>query len=66
LRKVEARAQAADPQSWTATFAVLDLREQPAEVSGDVDRYVTVLTEHLDSAVQYGRITPGTADLPAT
>jgi hypothetical protein len=56
-RLVEARAQAADPQSWTATFAVRDLREQLADVSGDVDRYVTVLSEHLDSAVQYERIT---------
>jgi uncharacterized Zn finger protein len=59
---VEARARGADPQSWTATFAVRDLREQLAEVAGDVDRYVTVLTEHLDSAVQYERITRALLD----
>ncbi|MBM0238575.1 hypothetical protein JNW88_18000 [Micromonospora sp. ATA32] len=33
-----------------------DLREQLAEVSGDVDRYVAVLAEHLTNAVQYQRI----------
>lgn len=56
-RLVAERARAADPQSWTGTFAVRDLREQLAEVSGDVDRYVAVLAEHLESAVQYERIT---------
>jgi hypothetical protein len=37
-------------------LAVRDLREQLAEVSCDVDRYVAVLAEHLTSAVQYERI----------
>jgi hypothetical protein len=55
-RLVARRAQTADPQSWTGSFAVRDLREQLAEVSGDVDRYVAVLAEHLTSAVQYERI----------
>ncbi|MGC5021451.1 hypothetical protein [Micromonospora sp. DT47] len=55
-RLVAERARAADPESWTAAFAVRDLREQLAEVSGDVDRYVAVLAEHLASAVQYQRI----------
>ncbi len=32
------------------------MREQLAEVSGDVDRYVAVLAEHLTNAVQYQRI----------
>jgi hypothetical protein len=54
---VARRAQSDDPQSWTGTFAVRDLREQLAEVSGDIDRCVAVLAEHLDSAVQYERIT---------
>jgi len=56
-RLVETHAQTADPQSWTAVSAVRDLREQLAEVSGDIDRYVTVLAEHLESAVQCERIT---------
>ena len=55
-RLVARRAQTADPQSWTGSFAVRDLREQLAELSGDVDRYVAVLAEHLTSAVQYERI----------
>jgi hypothetical protein len=55
-RLVARRAQTADPESWTGSFAVRDLREQLAEVSGDVDRYVAVLAEHLTSAVQYERI----------
>jgi hypothetical protein len=40
-----------------AGFAVRDLREQLAEVSGDLDRYVAVLAEHLTSAIQYERST---------
>lgn len=55
-RLVESRAHTVDPQSWAGTFAVRDLREKLAEVSGDVDRYVAVLAEHLTSAVQYERI----------
>jgi hypothetical protein len=55
-RLIARRAQTADLQSWTGSFAVRDLREQLAELSGDVDRYVAVLAEHLTSAVQYERI----------
>jgi Ku C terminal domain like len=61
-RMVETRARTADPESWTAMFAVRDLREQLAEVSGDLDRYVTVLAEHLTSAIQYERITHALGD----
>jgi hypothetical protein len=56
-RLIARRAQTADPRSWTGSFAVRDLREQLAELSGDIDRYVAVLAEHLTSAVQYERIT---------
>lgn len=59
---VEQRAAVADPDSWTGTFAVRDLREQLAEVSGDVDRYVAVLSEHLVSAAQYLRIVTALRD----
>lgn len=38
------------------SFAARDLREQLAEVSGDVDAYVAVLAEHLYGAGQYVRI----------
>jgi hypothetical protein len=55
-RLVADRAETADPESWTERFAVRDLREQLAEVSGDIDRHVQVLAEHLTSAVQYARI----------
>lgn len=55
-RLVAERARVADPESWTGAFAVRELREQLAEVSGDVDRYVAVLAEHLTNAVQYQRI----------
>ena len=55
-RLVALRAQTVDPQSWTGSFAVRDLREQLGEMSGDVDRYVAVLAEHPTSAVQYERI----------
>jgi hypothetical protein len=56
-RLVEQRARTVDPQSWAGGFAVRDLREQLAEVSGDLDRYVAVLAEHLATAIQYERIT---------
>jgi hypothetical protein len=56
-RLTEERAAAVDPDSWTAVWAVRHLREQLAETSGDIDRYVGVLAEHLDSPVQYERIT---------
>lgn len=55
-RLVARQAQTVAAQSWTGSFAVRDLREQVAEVSGDVDRYVAVLAEHLTGAVQYERI----------
>ncbi|MGW5360720.1 hypothetical protein [Actinopolymorpha pittospori] len=44
------------PESLWSILAVRDLREQLAEVSGDVDRYVSVLAEDLVSAVQYEHI----------
>lgn len=43
-------------ESLAAVLAVRDMREQLAEVSGDVDRHVAVLAEHLDSALQYEQI----------
>lgn len=61
-RLVEERARTADPESWTAVHSVRDLREQLAEVSGDLDRYVTVLAENLTSAIQYERITHALRD----
>jgi hypothetical protein len=53
---VDRRAAAADPGTWGQAFPVRDLREQLAEVSGDVDRHVRVLAEHLESVDQYLRI----------
>jgi hypothetical protein len=50
------RAAAAGPDSRGRLFATRTLREQLAEVSGDVDGYVGVLAENLTSAVQYLRI----------
>jgi len=55
-RLVDERATAADPGERHRQWAVRYLREQLAEVSGDVDRHVRVLAEHLVSADQYGRI----------
>ncbi|GAA0462533.1 hypothetical protein Aca07nite_25490 [Actinoplanes capillaceus] len=55
-RLVEERATMVDPDSWGGAFAVRDMREQLAEVSGDLDRYVAVLAESLRSAAQYERI----------
>ncbi|MEV4134029.1 hypothetical protein AB0J72_17895 [Dactylosporangium sp. NPDC049742] len=55
-RLVAERAATAGPDSWAGRFAIRDLREQLADVSGDIDRYVQVLAEHLESAQQYGRI----------
>ncbi|MEV4690518.1 DUF6880 family protein [Micromonospora echinospora] len=56
-RLVDERAAAAtEPDDWHRQWAVRYLREQIAEVSGDVDRHVQVLAEHLVSAAQYGRI----------
>lgn len=55
-RLIDERAAAADPDDRHQQWAVRYLREQLAEVSGDVDRHVRVLAEHLASADQYGRI----------
>ncbi|MFI2664183.1 DUF6880 family protein [Micromonospora carbonacea] len=56
-RLVDERAVAGtEPDGWHGQWAVRYLREQIAEISGDVDRYVQVLAEHLVSAAQYGRI----------
>lgn len=55
-RLVEERARTADPESWSSVYSLQDLREQLAEVSGDLDRYVAVLAENLTSAIQYERI----------
>jgi hypothetical protein len=55
-RLVDERATAADPGDRHQQWALRYLREQLAEVSGDVDRHVEVLAEHLVSADQYGRI----------
>lgn len=53
---VEQRRTSAEADSWSAAFAVRNLREQLAEVSGDLDRYVAVLAEHLAGPHQYRRI----------
>jgi hypothetical protein len=55
-RLVDERAVAADPGDGHEQWAIRHLREQLAEVSGDVERYVVVLAEHLVSADQYERI----------
>jgi hypothetical protein len=59
---VEERTRITDPESWTSAYSLRDLREQLAEVSGDLDRYVTVLAENLTSAIQYERITHALRD----
>lgn len=66
-RLVEDRAAAADPDNRHQQWTVRHLREQLAEVSGDVDRHVAVLAEHLVSADQYERIVQAlaTAKRPA-
>jgi len=54
-RLVDERASAA-PDDRHQQWAVRHLREQVAEVCGDVDRHVRVLAERLVSADQYRRI----------
>jgi tetratricopeptide (TPR) repeat protein len=54
-RLIEDRATTAEPRSM-ASFGVRVLREQLAEVSGDLDHYIAVLTEHLYAAPQYLKI----------
>ncbi|MBT0770268.1 hypothetical protein KIH74_15105 [Kineosporia sp. J2-2] len=46
-RDMERRAAAADPDSWRDMWAIRELREQLAHVSGDVDRYVAVMSGDL-------------------
>ncbi len=53
---VEQRAAVVGPDSWGRLFATRTLREQLAAVSGEVDGYVGVLAENLNSAAQYLRI----------
>ncbi|WP_425874574.1 DUF6880 family protein [Micromonospora sp. DT62] len=56
-RLVDERAAAGiEPDDWHRQWAVRYLREQIAEVSGDVDYHVQVLAERLVSADQYVRI----------
>ncbi|MEV4020716.1 DUF6880 family protein [Nonomuraea angiospora] len=52
-RLVEERRSIEDPGSWTAIWGVRDLREQLAELSGDVDAHVSVLAENLRSTSRF-------------
>jgi uncharacterized Zn finger protein len=61
-RQVTARAADVDPDSWSGSWAIRDLREQLAQVSGDVDRYVAVMAEHLTHPGRYQQITRSLAD----
>ena len=55
-RLTEERGLTAEPDSWTATWGIKDLREQLAAVSGDIDAHVAVLAEDLRGAHRYGEI----------
>ncbi|MPY80936.1 MAG: hypothetical protein GEV04_21365 [Actinophytocola sp.] len=56
-RIVEARAATAEPDPLGgAPFGIRILREQLAEISGDVDHYVAVLANDLRGAWQYRKI----------
>lgn len=55
-RLTEERGVTAEPDSWTATWGIKDLREQLAAVSGDIDAHVAVLAEDLRGAYRYGEI----------
>lgn len=56
-RIVDERAATAEPDVFgLEPFGIRILREQLAEISGDLDHYVAVLAEHLDSARQYLQI----------
>ncbi|TDD53356.1 DUF6880 family protein [Saccharopolyspora elongata] len=55
-RIVDERAKAAQPEFGRTPFGIRILREQLAEVTGDVDHYVAVLAEDLHSASQYLKI----------
>ncbi|WP_431681298.1 DUF6880 family protein [Kitasatospora sp. KL5] len=60
--QVQARAADADPDSWSAQFAVRDFREQLAELTGDTDHYIAVLAEDLKNPEQYCRIARALTD----
>jgi tetratricopeptide (TPR) repeat protein len=56
-RRVEDRARTAEPDVFgRTTFGIRVLREQLAELSGDVDHYVAVLAENLYAPPQYRKI----------
>ncbi|MFL6124006.1 DUF6880 family protein [Actinophytocola sp.] len=56
-RRVQDRARTAEPDVFGSTpFGIRVLREQLAEISGDVDHYVAVLAENLHAAPQYRKI----------
>jgi hypothetical protein len=55
-RLVEERRVTGDPESWSVIWAVRDLREQLAAVSGDVDAHVAVLAEDLRGTYRYTEI----------
>jgi hypothetical protein len=55
-RLTEERGITAEPESWTATWGIKDLREQLAAVSGDIGAHVAVLAEDLRGAHRYGEI----------
>lgn len=56
-RRVEDRARTAERDVFGRTpFGIRVLREQLAELSGDVDHYVAVLAENLYAAPQYRKI----------
>jgi uncharacterized Zn finger protein len=59
---VEQRHASAVDGSWTQRFAVRDLREQLAAVSGDVDLYVAVVAENLTGPHRYRRIAEALRD----
>ncbi|MGI8310934.1 DUF6880 family protein [Saccharopolyspora hattusasensis] len=55
-RIVNERAKTAQPEFGRTPFGIRILREQLAELTGDIDRYVAVLAEDLYAASQYLKI----------
>lgn len=56
-RIVEERAKTAEPDVFGRTpFGIRILREQLAEISGNIDHYIAVLAEDLHAASQYLKI----------
>jgi hypothetical protein len=54
---VDERIRGLDEDGWhRQEWAVRDLREQLAQLSGDIDRYVAVVAEHLTHAGRYQQI----------